>query len=352
MLPQIATIVTLGVLTSYEDLRRGRIPNTYVAAGMLLAAFLNGPSYPVFFAYHAVVALLFVFVIWLAGLWTAGDAKLFLAFSMLVPVSAYSQGFLPYFPSFTIFINTFIPVAVLLGFLVILKTNLKDKLIVMKKVLRPTLVANVFMFVIGFGWLIRTTSSYLALPQNYFLNVIILFLLYEMLSKVLPFRKILFAVTGIALVLGYEAILTLEFLQSMLYLFVLFLLLRYFVLYLGFYAFSRSTPVKELKPGMVLSEGITRETDREGKHLKSEIVLPTVFSILRHAKMQFLYGKESRGLSEEEVREIKEMHKKKKFRFDEIRVHETVPFAPFLFAGALVTMALQGTFFILLDSIS
>jgi hypothetical protein len=263
-------------------------------------------------------------------------------------VSAYSQGYFPYFPSFTIFINTFIPVALLLALLAILKTSLEDKLGVMRKAFRPEMVANVFMFVVGFGWLIRTASGYLALPQNYFLNVIVLFLLYEMLSKVLPFRKILFAVTGIALVLGYETMLTLEFLQSMLYLFVLFLLLRYFILYLGFYAFSRSIPVKELKPGMVLSEGITRETDREGRHWKSEIVLPTVFSILTHAKTGFLYGKESRGLSEEEVREIKEMHKRKKFGFDEIRVHETVPFAPFLFAGTLVTMALQGSVFILL----
>ena len=55
-------------------------------------------------------ALFAGFIMWYVGLWTAGDAKLFVAYTAIVPLSVYNYGYIKYFPSMTILINTFVHV--------------------------------------------------------------------------------------------------------------------------------------------------------------------------------------------------------------------------------------------------
>jgi len=48
--------------------------------------------------------------------WSAGDAKLFFVFSLLIPISYYSKSYLPVFPSFALLVNIFIPILLFLIF--------------------------------------------------------------------------------------------------------------------------------------------------------------------------------------------------------------------------------------------
>jgi Flp pilus assembly protein protease CpaA len=104
----LPAIVLFGLATSYSDIRHGKIRNRLVAAAIIysflataavtLSLVLAGE--PVFSGYlpaytvNIAAALVFGFGFWYAGLWGAGDAKLFVAYSSLVPLSFYSYGYI------------------------------------------------------------------------------------------------------------------------------------------------------------------------------------------------------------------------------------------------------------------
>ena len=54
------------------------------------------------------------FLLWTLGLWAAGDGKLFGLLSLLLPLAAYHDNYLTWFPSFVLFFNTFIAVFAIL----------------------------------------------------------------------------------------------------------------------------------------------------------------------------------------------------------------------------------------------
>jgi len=74
-----------------------------LASGILFQIFLN-----------SLIALLAGYLLWYFSLWSAGDAKLFFVFSFLLPIKYYWRTELPYFPSFVILINTFVPLLIFL----------------------------------------------------------------------------------------------------------------------------------------------------------------------------------------------------------------------------------------------
>jgi len=87
-------ILFLGAVTSYEDIKQGKIRNKWILiafAYALLANILifwvlaNSPAQAPRLAYFielgitVAISLLLGFIMWWIGLWTAGDAKLFAA---------------------------------------------------------------------------------------------------------------------------------------------------------------------------------------------------------------------------------------------------------------------------------
>ena len=73
------------------------------------------------------LAFAFVFIIWKIGMWSTGDAKLFLAYVALLPLSVYSNGYINYFPSLTLFINTFVPMAIFFILKMLIQADRKIK---------------------------------------------------------------------------------------------------------------------------------------------------------------------------------------------------------------------------------
>jgi len=63
---------------------------------------------------NACVSFLAGFGLWWFGLWAAGDAKLFAALALLLPLSSYAGAFWPPFPSYVLLFNTFLAVLALL----------------------------------------------------------------------------------------------------------------------------------------------------------------------------------------------------------------------------------------------
>lgn len=126
--------LVLGLIIIKEDLKDGKIRNKWIVLGLKLGLALYvllfawslfthfnlsflGESFVYYpLKYYFIVALNFVFsavisyLFWQHRLWSAGDAKLFILFSFLLPLKYYSNGYLPLFPSSALLTNVFVPI--------------------------------------------------------------------------------------------------------------------------------------------------------------------------------------------------------------------------------------------------
>lgn len=118
-------IIFIGLITSYQDFKYGKIKNKWVLSGLVwglavyaffaVLALFGSPT--TFFYYaprifiNSIIALGVGYLFWRLDLWSAGDAKLFFIFSFLLPIEHYQRSNLPYFPSFALLVNIFLFVA-------------------------------------------------------------------------------------------------------------------------------------------------------------------------------------------------------------------------------------------------
>lgn len=130
LLPLLYTAVG----TVADDVREGRIYNRRIvlglgtgaaAYGLLLLADVGGMPLPVLAeeGWHWTAAVLVNLVmgfavavlLWLLGVWAAGDAKLFGLYAFLVPPFCYTRSYVPGFPALPLLVNVFVVVFVLLA---------------------------------------------------------------------------------------------------------------------------------------------------------------------------------------------------------------------------------------------
>ena len=139
----------ISFVISYEDVKYGKVRNKWILLGIfwglaVLFFFLiwyfiatpithfyyfdilklpPGSAAPVFTVslnylgkviLNVAIALAIAFLMWRFKAWAAGDAKLFVVYALLVPLKYYWKSYLPYFPSFVLLINIFIPVVLYL----------------------------------------------------------------------------------------------------------------------------------------------------------------------------------------------------------------------------------------------
>ncbi|HAJ56657.1 MAG TPA: hypothetical protein DCL35_02680 [Candidatus Omnitrophica bacterium] len=107
----------IGLITSVEDVRTGKIRNFWIAIGFIYGCILYLASDPgeraphLFVVSNMALSLLTAYWLWKSKLWFAGDAKLFFLYSILLPAGIYKIAFFPFFPSFQVLFLTFIPAA-------------------------------------------------------------------------------------------------------------------------------------------------------------------------------------------------------------------------------------------------
>jgi Flp pilus assembly protein protease CpaA len=136
----LPVLFLIGLIASYQDFRYGKIKNKLIVLGLiwglgfyflfliwaLIAPFFSQvfsqylPSLPPSYIFrvflNSTIALLVGYLLWYFNLWSAGDGKLFFIFSLLLPLKYYWKSALPYFPSFVLLINTFVPLLIFLIF--------------------------------------------------------------------------------------------------------------------------------------------------------------------------------------------------------------------------------------------
>lgn len=333
----IVCISILGFISSYTDIKKGIIPNRLVFSGIAAAIalnFLNGFSLLPFLL-NGSLAFLFGFMLWLAHLWSAGDAKLFLAFAVLFPMSFYSAG--ETFPAFAIILNSFAPAFLLLLLIVLFKTSAKQKTEALKQAFMPKLVISVIIFSFAFYWLLENIFSILQLPLDFFTAALLLFVVFAAAEALLPKKSVYFfaLLSIIFLFLEFNSIATWDFLVFFFSFIVFALIFLFFILRLGFACFGKPIPLEKLEQGMVLLETIVEE---KGKIAKKKQPLPSFVNIFAGiGEKQFVGSAGPKGLAAEEIALLQKAKREGKVQFDTVLIQETLPFAPIIFIGTIIS---------------
>ncbi len=353
-------ILFLGIITSYEDRKSGKIRNKWILVALAYAAVANAViyfvvlssgvvpriAYFVELAISVIISLFIGFAMWWIGLWTAGDAKLFTAYAALVPLSAYTYGNVPYFSSSNILINTFVPFFFVYAVLLLFKTSGRQKLFYLKKSVEPMLLLYLFLFLFGFIWPVGMFFRYTRIPGNYFFSIFFLFLLLVIMEKAFKGRLLwLMIVVSVLRIIFDRTILTTASWVNLLVVFASFVLLRFFILYMGYDYLTKHVDIKLLSPGMVPAEAVYLE---DGKYKKRHILHFSLLEYLQETarKRKYLFEPVAEGLSDKDVKTLKTLEKQ--LGFEHLRIYKTLAFSPYLFAGVLLTIIFQGNLFITL----
>lgn len=351
----LPAILLLGLITSYTDMKEGKIKNKHIIFALIyglvayaILVFINWGQlrvgYFIELGIMCALSLITGFIMWHVSLWTAGDAKLFLAYTVLVPLSVYNYGHIPYFDSTNILINTFVPAFLFLFTILLFKTSLKQKLLFFKKSLIPKQVVILTVFLFAFGWIVKIMFYFIKIPANYFLIMFVLFLLMALFEKITSLSMLKISlVIGVLRLFFDHSVFTPSFLINFLILVLAFVIIRFFVLSMGFYCFTKEMDTKLLKPGMLPAETVFKE---KGEYRKQEIIFYSLFGYLeeKSKNKEYLIGPASEGLTEKDIKELRKLEKQP--GFEHLRVQQTIPFAPYLFLGVILTIIFKGNVFI------
>jgi preflagellin peptidase FlaK len=327
-------VILLGVLTSYTDIKQGKILNLhiifFVGVALLTYGFLLisgevfGAGYFWKLLLNILIAFSVGFVFWNFGLWSAADSKLFAVYSAVIPLTVYSATYYDWFPSLTLLINSFVPFFV--GFSVKGFFGSRNKVQDFRSVFNILELFTLLLLLFFILWIPSLVFLAFSWKMNYVLSVGLMIILGIVLNKVFGKRILWFLVlvSLLRVIFDFKTVFSTSFLLHFLVVYavilVVFLLVKFNALF-----FSKSVRVFDLHRGDILSGQVR---------------------LIKSAGLVKL-EQPAEGLTEADVRLLRRLAKAKKIS-PEVRILQTIPFAPFLFVGALITLILNGDFLIVL----
>ncbi len=327
-------MIALGVGASYSDLRYGKIRNSHIVASILIGVGLLLIQFSWLKVIDALSAAFIGFLLWYVGLWSAGDGKLFTAFSLLMPMQIYAN-VSGYFPSTSILVNTFVPAAVVLGFLVFRRAHKSDVIQVVRKVFTVSSVGQLFVSVFAFMWMADGVRKILPFSGGVFYTVIVLFLIVSAVEFVTRLK-----LTGIVVIVGAIRVLydnsiwSFQFLGELAGFVLIFAVVRMFLLDLSFRQFSHEVYIDKLVPGMIPAEVIFEQGETVERKPHQQF---SFFSYLHETKG--MAGPPQVQLTAAMIEQIKGLREKHS-DVKTFKIQESIAFAHFLFLGVILTIIL------------
>ncbi len=203
-------ILITGAVTSYTDLRWRLIRNSHLMviaivalSGYLLDIVLSGSLGQIqALALNVLAGILISIIMYWKESWRAGDAKLFILYSILMPKTNYE----PFFPMrcLVFFINVFIIAFIYLLLLVIWEQVRNRKTINLKRywIKGRKKIINSFVITLTLSWMLLPLLERTALSRQPFLLCLVTYCFYRFCYPIVrPIKKysLLFIVGGLAL---------------------------------------------------------------------------------------------------------------------------------------------------------
>ncbi len=366
-------VIVLGLITSYEDIKYGKIRNKYILSAIVYSIIVNifitytligdetplSPRYYPDLLLNVVLALLTAFILWTSNIWSPGDGKLFVAYSALVPLSIYEHGYIEYLPSLMILVNTFIPLMLLIFLSLIFHTSLAEKAEILTQGFKPERLFGITLVLFGFIWLIYRVASLfsvLNITFNIFVAITFLYLLYKFLNYLLSTQLLrplgIRNIIHISLILSIAALI-LDFSvvssQAFQTIFFSFVILAVLIIqplsYGGFFITTTPVDINRLEPGMAIAEKIVR---RRNRYMKERIQIGVFDRFKSTGRGEDLLEYDVKGLSEQDIGFIRSLRRDNKIDFNTLRIQQTIPFAPPMLFGVILTYISRGNFVVAL----
>lgn len=341
-------IILFGTWASYTDLKKSKIKNYTILLLILMSIILNIFITKVFItnplqsATSIFIAIVAGVLIWLAGLWSAADAKLFIAFNFLIPVTLYTHAE-SYFPGSSILINSFVPLFLFSFIQVIFKTKFKEKKAILGEFFKFRFILNIILPTLTFMSLSYAISHFLKIPIDYFLTTIMFFIIFWVIEQKFKFKLNYFflIMTIVSVIFLHSKIFTLGFLVNWIIAMVT-VFSMFFLTSLGRFTYTQSVRLTELKEGIIPAEMIVNVNE---KYLKKPIIfISPLLSLRERSSTKLIFGYNPDGIKKDDIAKVMKLYKEGKLGFDEIKVSKTMKFAPFLFLGVLLTYFAKGYF--------
>ena len=342
MLPYIQSIIAiiLGIVSSVTDLKNKKIYNKNI----IVALFISAISYVILykqieikyipnFTLNLIISMLISFAFYYFKIWAAGDAKLFLTITFMIPYEIYEVEISNVFPSLNLLIIIFC-IAFIYVFFETIFLWFKDKNRLEKLKLSNFKKDDIYEFIIQYllGYLITIFLNNIL--NKFFLDFRLsnqgLLLLCNMLVLIFTYRivktrKSSLTLIGVFFLLNFAYYFKYGFeiytinLKMLLLVFIIIIFRRVSEKYN-----YEEIKINDLKPRMILSYGsVLRFFNSRVKGLPKTTTETT----------------DSR-LTEEQVESIKRWSKSSK-GLETIVIVKHMPFAPFILAGELVFFILR-----------
>lgn len=359
----LIALLILGIITGIEDIRFSKIRNLWISIGLGISIILNlylvliksvGLTYISILYGNTVFALLLGGFLWYFGFWTAGDAKLLTAFISLIPLTQYQRISVP-LPVVDVLINSMIPLFICLLMYVLFKTNAKQKTIILRTALRPDKILRWIIVVFSLSWVSSIAFKAIGLSNNIIYSIIAIIAFHQLLKYLvdslnrnqkiqkikLTTIKVMLLIILLRAIFQLSEFFSLEFWKHFLLLTLLYGIVRMVIYELG-EAFVTEVLINDLKPGMMPAELIVNQDGYK------RIKIPKYGDSQREIKIKNLvYDPSTAGLTSKDIRAIKRLQFRGKIHFNRLRMQQTIPFAPFLFIGSLITFLSGSTVIIL-----
>lgn len=367
-------ILALGLITSYTDIKYGKIKNRHVTIAIILGIAMNVALIIYYkfasginqnYVYELITNVFFSaavgFGLWHFNVWSAADGKLFIAFSLLVPLDIYVYGYQKYFPAIILLANIFvISFLIMVLFMIkgIKKKYLKEiGLPFIKEFFDPKKLMISVISLFGIYWILSILLPKIGF-DSYILRFIFSMFVFSWVKKKLG-EKMIYPMIAIAIlrIIIDKSIYSIPFLLNF-----LFLILAWQTVFgflsggfskLSYFVFSKRIHVNELKEGMILSDMIEKKekiTEKEAEFYEKNHIdfvrKKKAYYILKQKTEGENFLKESsEGLTKKQINMIKNLG------FVKIRIGKTLPFAPFIFLGTIFTIIAKGNILILVKNL-
>lgn len=364
MLP---AIIVLGAVTAYQDYKEGIIRNKWIGGALAYALIVYSLLFIGRYLYGSLDSELVVqtltnmifsvvvgYGLYHFNLWSAGDGKLFIAFSWLIPITVYEVGYEPYVPSIIFFINCLILSTVVIFFTQIRRLHrryvtraLRDT---GREIIQPKrlLIDSVGLFVIQ--WLVQGLFSLFGFHSKVF-SIALTVILFSQVSRMDP--KVLVGVfmIGFARLVLDKTIYSHAFLADFLVILLVWKVLRSFfrggLSRVAQEMSRKNIAVVDLQPGMFVCESITvkskmthPEFERLRKEWRTDVWVQGGVAYIKKERTLLQGGgilvSSPEGLTQRQAAWLQTLG------FSHYRITKDIHFAPLLFIGVLVTIALRG----------
>lgn len=358
----LVPLAIIGLICSYTDIKYNKIFNKWIAVASIYILFLYialfvytlitgeaNINYIFILIINGLLALVGGYLLWNFKLWSAGDAKLFTVYAFLIPLNFYSKSYIPYFPSFNLLINLFIPLLILLScnaiFITIRglygskhkikKVKLPEAKRILKYILMLLQMYLSYILIFLLLQLLFFISADTVLEKallNPLLLFMILLLIGRQVNKIRQIKKwINFIVYGF--IIGYGVFLffsgeTIQLKNMLMTALVFMVFIGITRKVLNFYIEHKETQkikISNVKEGMILAE--------------NEAAI--IFNKLNNLT-NALEQADASGISQKQAYLIKELFKESPEK--EVRIYNSLPFAPFLFLSAIISIITQSSF--------